>query len=262
MAVANFLILDTENKIWAFKHGPKAMSEATKKNSNPMLKWSGEGIPFSKRFGDIYFSKEDGLEEARYVFLKGNYLPKAWRSRESFVICETGFGAGLNFLATWKLWDATKSIGAKLHYISVERYPLTSDEIEKCLSSWPELACYAAQLRLAYPVLEKGINKVCFQNGKVLLTILFGEVVEMLSSIECTADAWFLDGFSPSKNPSMWRPEVFNQMARLSRVGTSAATFSAAKVVKERLHEVGFLVLKRPGYGRKREMITAVFSHK
>ena len=223
------------------------------------LSWRDGQMPESNRFGDIYFNPGDGLSETRYVFLEGIGAPDCWRDAADFSIGETGFGTGLNFLACWQAWERTAPAGSRLHYVSVEGYPLSKADLEKALSAWPELASEAEALIAAYPSLHPGFHRLNLANGRVRLTLLFGEVTEMLDQVSGQVDAWFLDGFAPSKNPDMWRMEVYQQLARLSRSGTRLATFTAAGHVRRGLAEVGFEMQKASGFGHKRECLRGTF---
>ena len=205
----------------------------------------------------MYFSAEDGLAETRYVFLDGNGLPAAWEDCGEFTIAETGFGTGLNFLAVWKLFEERGVGTQKLHFISVEKFPLSAREIDDALSHWDELDAFRAQLVAAYPDNPQGVFECDF--GTVNLTIYFDDVVDGFQQCECEVDAWFLDGFRPSSNPEMWTEDVFAQVARLSKSGTRFATFTSAGFVRRGLEAVGFEVKKIPGFGRKREMSVGVF---
>ncbi|MCC5813669.1 MAG: bifunctional tRNA (5-methylaminomethyl-2-thiouridine)(34)-methyltransferase MnmD/FAD-dependent 5-carboxymethylaminomethyl-2-thiouridine(34) oxidoreductase MnmC [Leptospira sp.] len=220
--------------------------------------------PFSDIYGDVYFSKEGGLDETRYVFLDGNKLRDRWQSLENgnFTIAETGFGTGLNFLATWKLWEegGCASRGKWLYYISVEAHPLDTASIQKYLEVLPELKPYLNQLLEQYRLYSPGFYKFQFPSSKISLLILFGKAESVLEELDAEVDAWFLDGFSPSKNPEMWSSKVFNEMARLSRTGTTFATYTSAGFVRKGLEAVGFAVRKVPGFGRKREMSVGVMS--
>ncbi|MDX2142664.1 MAG: bifunctional tRNA (5-methylaminomethyl-2-thiouridine)(34)-methyltransferase MnmD/FAD-dependent 5-carboxymethylaminomethyl-2-thiouridine(34) oxidoreductase MnmC [Rhodospirillaceae bacterium] len=226
---------------------------------SPRLTWLPHRTPFSERFGDIYQSREGGLAETRHVFLDGCGLPSAWRDARSFVIGETGFGTGLNFLSTWDLWRKTKRADGRLHYIAVEGFPLSHDELRECVERWPELRQVGQGLLRAYLHPQAGYQRLFLDGGRVVLTLLFGEVLEMLSALEAHVDAWFLDGFAPEKNPEMWRPEVMAELARLSRPGARLATYSAAGDVRRGLAGVGFDVVKTPGFAPKREMLRATF---
>jgi tRNA 5-methylaminomethyl-2-thiouridine biosynthesis bifunctional protein len=227
---------------------------------DPGLVWRDRGTPASNRFGDIYFSSEDGLAESRHTFLAGNGLPEAWSGRAQFVIAETGFGTGLNFLATWKTWRETATPNAVLHYLAVEGFPLSREQLGDCLAPWNELTAYSDALLAAYPPVHDGFHRVWFDQGRVALTLMIGEAAEVLAEAEAQVDAWFLDGFAPSRNPEMWSPEVFAEVARLSAPGASLATFTVARPVRQDLAMAGFTLEKRPGYGRKREMLTGRFT--
>ena len=212
-------------------------------------------VPRSEQFDDVYFSVQDGLAETRHVFLDGNNLPDAWQGCETFTICETGFGTGLNFLAVLQLLAVSP---VKLHYISFEKYPLSKSQIRDYLSHWSELREELEMLLSVYPDICEGCFTVqCSENVK--LTLFFGDVNDEISALDETVDCWFLDGFKPASNPSMWSVVVFKHMARLSAQGATFATFTAAGAVRRGLEAVGFEVRKVPGYGRKREMSLGVF---
>ena len=215
-----------------------------------------KGAPRSKIFDDVYFSAEDGLEEARHVFLDGCGLPEAWEDSSEFVIGETGFGTGLNFLAVWQLFEETAKQGQSLHFISVEKYPLSRSEIDDALTGWDELRDFRDRLVEAYP--EKSVGVFEYDFGAIKLTIYFDDVVEGFQRCDETIDAWFLDGFRPSSNPEMWTESVFEQVARLSDKGTRFSTFTSAGFVRRGLEAVGFDVQKVSGFGRKREMSVGV----
>jgi tRNA 5-methylaminomethyl-2-thiouridine biosynthesis bifunctional protein len=226
---------------------------------SPMLTWLPHRQPYSERFGDVYRSREGGLAESRHVFLAGCGLPNAWRDSETFVVAETGFGTGLNFLATYDQWQRSRHLKGTLHYIAVEGYPLSHDELRECALNWPELRHAAQALLRVYLHPQPGFQRLVLDGGKVVLTLLCGAVHEMLSALEAHVDAWFLDGFSPEKNPQMWTPEVLAEVARLSKPGARLATYTAAGEVRRGLIAVGFDALKAPGFGSKSEMTRAVF---
>ncbi len=211
-------------------------------------------------FDDVYFSRADGAAETEHVFLDGNNLPEAWQGRPRFTIAETGFGTGLNFLLAWDLFDRTAPAGAFLDFISIEKYPLTAEQIRRWLEPWKErLAPSLDKMLEQYPIRVPGFHRMVF-DGRVALTLIFGDVNDVLPEITASVDAWFLDGFTPSKNPAMWTEELFGQMARLSHAGTSAATFTAAGFVKRGLRAAGFAVEKRKGFGTKRDMLAGRFA--
>ena len=221
------------------------------------LVWNEHNAPFSNRFGDVYFSKEGGLAESRHVFLEGNGLPAAWAGQKDFTIAETGFGTGLNFCAAVQLWLETRPPDGLLHYVSVEGYPLSADECFRALAQWPELEFIAAALRQRYPKPVPGMHRIHFEEWGVVLTLAIGEVGAMLSGLHGRINAWFLDGFAPSKNPEMWRDEVLTEVSRLTAPEGSLATFTAVGEVKRGLAQRGFTVRKTPGFGRKWQMIVA-----
>ncbi len=238
------------------------------------LEWDADGQPLSSAFGDVYFSKANGLEETRHVFLKHNQLPERWaalRESNTFIIAETGFGSGLNFLAAWELWLKTAPTTAQLNFVSVEKFPLHKADLARALALWPELNEFAEQLIAAYPVfVGTGFHRLNFQNGRIKLTLIIDDAAQGFSKLLETThplyaasginvDAWFLDGFAPSKNPQMWSDELFACIRNLSQQETTAATFSAAAIVKNGLTKAGFAIQKVAGFGRKREMVKAVF---
>lgn len=226
---------------------------------SPGLSWLPHRTAFSERFGDVYRSRDGGLAETRHVFLDGCSLPLAWRESSLFVIGELGFGTGLNFLAAYDLWRRTKRQDARLHYIAVEGFPLSHSELRECVERWPELKSAGQALLRVYLQPQAGFQRLFLDGGKVMLTLLFGEAHEMLAQLEAQIDAWFLDGFSPDKNPEIWRPDVLNEVARLSKPGTRLATYSTAGEVRRNLSAAGFDVLKTPGFGQKNEMLRATF---
>lgn len=225
----------------------------------PRLDWRDTG-PVAPDFGDIYFSAQDGLAETRAVFLAGCGLPHAWQGRDRFTIGELGFGTGLNFLAAWQMWRDTRPDDAWLHYISIEKYPLRRADAGRALSAWPELAPLADRLIASWPQPLKGAHRLRFDDERISLTLFQDDVAAALPQIEADIDAWFLDGFAPSGNADMWAETVWPQLARLSRPGARAATFTVAGAVRRGLQAAGFEVEKKPGFGRKRERLEAVFA--
>lgn len=219
-----------------------------------------DGVPVSKQFGDVYFSKQGGLEETRHVFLRGNDLYEDWPRQNHIRICETGFGTGLNFLAVWQLFDEQKRAGQKLFYTSIEKYPLSANDIERSLKPFVQ-ALGGARIKgltKSYPMPFPGFHPRQIADD-VWLVLIFDDVADALSSLHDAQDIWFLDGFSPSLNPDMWRDSLYKYMARLSHRESRFSSFTAAGLVRRGLSEAGFMVEKRPGFGRKREMITGRF---
>lgn len=227
------------------------------------LIWADDGQPFSSHFGDLYFSRESGLEESRHVFLQHNQLPARWRqlaTEAHFCIAETGFGTGLNFLSAWQLWDDCAPPGARLHFVSCEKFPLRVTDLQRALALWPELAHWSGQLLAQYSDLTTGWQHFVLAEGRVTLTLLIGDVFDTLPELDARVDAWFLDGFAPAKNPEMWQPALYQQMARLSRPGSTVATFTSAGDVRRGLQAAGFSMNRVKGYGRKREMLAGLFT--
>ncbi len=218
--------------------------------------------PRSDLFDDVYFSAHDGPGETQHVFFDGNNLPERWQGRQRFTIAETGFGTGLNFLLAWDLFDRTAAPGAFLDFISVEKFPLRAEHIRKGLSPWADrLAPYLEKMLAQYPILVPGFHRMVF-DGRVALTLIFGDANDALADVDAGADvdAWFLDGFTPSKNPDMWTDNVFGEMARLSAPGATFSTFTAAGFVKRGLRNAGFTVEKKRGFGPKRDMLAGVYA--
>ncbi len=222
------------------------------------LTWNEAGQPFSTEFGDVYFSQESGLEESRYVFLKHNALPERWAALQPgahFCIGETGFGTGLNFLCAWQLWDQIAPADANLHFVSTEKHPLSAVDMQRALVLWPELQHWAMQLAGHYADLAPGWQHFVLADGRVTLTLLIGDLFDTLPELDATVDAWFLDGFAPAKNPQMWQPALYQQMARLSAPGATLATFTSVGEVKRGLRAAGFRVGRVKGFGSKRHML-------
>lgn len=221
------------------------------------LDWQ-DGQPWSRRFGDVYFSRASGIAETRHVFLDGNALAQRWAALASggrFVVGETGFGTGLNFLCAWALWEAAAPGDARLHYVSVEAYPLARAELARALGTWPELDRLRVPLEAAWEAFAPGWHRLAFASGRVVLTLVVGDAAAALPRLDASVDAWFLDGFAPARNPEMWSPGVLAQVARLSRPGATFATYTVAGEVRRGLEALGFAVAKRSGFGRKREML-------
>ncbi|HZZ66846.1 MAG TPA: tRNA (5-methylaminomethyl-2-thiouridine)(34)-methyltransferase MnmD [Phenylobacterium sp.] len=226
------------------------------------LTWSDDGQPRSRLYGDVYFSAEDGLAEARAVFLQGCGLPGAWAGRERFTVGELGFGTGLNVLALIDLWARTRPPGARLHVFSVEAHPIAADEARRALAHWPDLAGLAERLTAQWPGRALGPHRVEFPDLGVILDVAVSEAADGLASWPGRADAWFLDGFAPARNPAMWRDEVLALVAARSAPGAVAATFTVAGQVRRGLAAAGFDAAKAPGFGRKRERLTAALPGK
>ena len=222
---------------------------------SPQLDFSETGAPRSLRFDDTYFDREDGLRESTHIFHKGCEIPYDWAERDKYIIGELGFGTGLNFLATWNLWRQTAPLTARLHYLSIDRFPIPKKNLPRCLNQWPELAPLRSTLIDSYPKLQLGTHRLFLENSRVVLTLIFEDVLSGLLGLETSVNAWFLDGFSPPKNPDMWQPKVFTEISRLSKNNTRIATYTVARQVRHDLNAAGFIVKKRPGIGKKRAVL-------
>lgn len=229
--------------------------------STPTLDWQ-DGQPFSTQYQDIYFSRESGIAETRHVFLEQNSLAERWRQLqpgERFVVGETGFGTGLNFLCAWQLWQQIAPPKATLHFVSCELHPIAPEELRRALALWPELASLSGELIDQYSEMARGWHRLTFAQGRLVLTLLIGDVADTLPQLQAQVDAWFLDGFAPAKNPDMWNADLYQTMAKLSAPHATFATFTSAGEVRRGLQSVGFQVEKVPGYGKKREILRGKF---
>jgi len=220
------------------------------------LEWRG-GVPASRRFDDPYYSLDDGLAESRAVFLGGCGLPEAWAGRTQFVIGELGFGTGLNLLAAWALWRRARPAGGRLHFVSVEAFPIRAAEAARAHAAWPELAALSERLTPAWPPPDPGAHFRRFDEDGVSLTVVQRQASEALPEMILAADAWFLDGFAPARNPDLWTPELMRSVAKASAPGARAASYSVAGAVRRALGEAGFIVEKQPGHAGKRERLEA-----
>ncbi|WP_323176256.1 bifunctional tRNA (5-methylaminomethyl-2-thiouridine)(34)-methyltransferase MnmD/FAD-dependent 5-carboxymethylaminomethyl-2-thiouridine(34) oxidoreductase MnmC [Pseudomonas alvandae] len=226
------------------------------------LDWDDQGRPRSRVFNDVYFSDQSGLEETRYVFLQQNNLAErfaALTEGERLVIGETGFGTGLNFLCAWQLFERCAPAGARLHFVSVEKFPLSPEDLRRALALWPELKVQADQLLGQYVAIHQGFQRMTLANGRVTLTLLIGDALEQLPQLDGKIDAWFLDGFAPAKNPEMWSAELFAELARLAAPGATLSTFTSTGWVRRRLNAAGFKMKRTPGIGHKWEILRGVF---
>ena len=218
------------------------------------LTWIEGNAPYSQRFEDRYFSAHDGRAETREVFLAGNGLPKRWQekrcqSTEPFHIAELGFGTGLNFLETLALWQKTAPKQARLTFTSFELYPLSRYEIARALLNWPDLC------ELATPLLEQWprLNTIKFDN--VTLQLVIGDARSELPQWQGLADAWYLDGFSPAKNPQLWEAVLMRSVFEHTKPIGSFSTYTAAGFVRRNLQEAGFEVERVKGFAGKRERL-------
>jgi tRNA U34 5-methylaminomethyl-2-thiouridine-forming methyltransferase MnmC len=216
---------------------------------HPELNWRDGVIPVAARFDDPYFSLSGGLDETRHVFLAGNALPD--RFHDGFHVAELGFGTGLNLLATVLSHTGPQH----LHYTSFEAFPLSAADIERALQAFPELARMLPDFLRQW---SKGATTLQFPN--LTATIILGDARDTLPAWTGRADAWFLDGFSPAKNPQLWSPDLMAEVARHTVPGGTFATYTAAGHVRRALAEAGFIVTRQPGFGSKRHMTTGVLT--
>ncbi|MDI1303106.1 MAG: bifunctional tRNA (5-methylaminomethyl-2-thiouridine)(34)-methyltransferase MnmD/FAD-dependent 5-carboxymethylaminomethyl-2-thiouridine(34) oxidoreductase MnmC [bacterium] len=220
------------------------------------LDWS-QGMPFATDYSDIYFSCAGGDAETIHVFIEQNNLPlrfQALASDAGFTIIETGFGTGLNWLAALDAWQKNSRHGW-LHFVSVEKHPLTPADLQKAQGCWPQYAAFADALQKNYPPLVPGFHRLVFPQWRSTLTLFWGDVADFMPRLCATADAWFLDGFSPEHNADMWTGALYQGMAAHSHAGTTLATFTAAGHVRRGLIAAGFVMEKSPGHGKKREIL-------
>jgi tRNA 5-methylaminomethyl-2-thiouridine biosynthesis bifunctional protein len=215
-----------------------------------------DGTPYSGAYGDVYHSAAGGPAQARHVFLGGNSLPARWAGRNRFVILETGFGFGLNFLATWQAWRRDPRRCARLHYVSIEKHPFTLPDLQAAHARY-DFGTEAAELHARWPMLVPGAHRLDLDGGRVVLTLFFADVA-IARDLRLAADAFYLDGFAPAKNPDMWSPQLMRALSRLAAPGATAATWSVASAVREALEATGFSVEKRTGFGDKKEMLAAI----
>lgn len=255
------------------------MTNWRKPVSYAVIEYGDDGIPYSPQFNDVYFSKHSGLEETRHVFIEGNDLIARWQvlppeQPGCFIIAETGFGTGLNFLSAWELWERYAPASWQLHFLSCELFPLSPEDLRRCCALWPQLSVYSKALLANYPACIPGIHRLDLGN-RVTLNLMLGDANSMLQELLPTkapgltqktrlfgVDAWFLDGFNPKHNDSLWQAELFDAMKLLSKSDTTVATYTVAAKVKRGLTEAGFCLEKRAGFGRKREMLVARFAPK
>ena len=232
----------------------------TEKQLTANLTWR-DGQPYSTEFKDVYFSSDNGPAETEYVFLQGNHLAERFSAltTDTFTIIETGFGTGLNFLCVARLWLSSAPVNATLHFISLEKYPLSLPDMTNSHAIWPDLNAFSTPFLAQYQDLLDTETISIFEN-RIQLQMLWGDANTNLEHLTTKADAWFLDGFAPAKNPEMWQPSLFEQVARLSHTNTTFATFTSAGMVRRDLIAAGFTVEKQPGFGKKREMLTGYFT--
>lgn len=212
------------------------------------LTWTEDQIPVSDRFDDPYYSLQNGLEETRHVFLAGNDLPA--RFTPGFHIAELGFGTGLNLLTVWSEWEKSGQTGP-LRFTSFEAFPMATEDMHHALKAFPELQPWSSRLLTHWSGRECMLETLQFE-------VIIGDARETLPKWAGKADAWFLDGFSPAKNPELWGADLMQEVAIHTAAEGTAATYTAAGFVRRGLEDAGFNVMRTSGYGRKRHMTRAI----
>ncbi len=215
------------------------------------LQWRDGHVPVSTRFDDPYFSLENGLAETRHVFLDGNDLPD--RFREGFHIGELGFGTGLNMLTAWAAWEEAGH-RSPLRFTSFEAFAMTPADMAQALDAFPSLSAWRDRF------LQVWTGGGSCDLGTLHLTVVKGDARRTLPDWTGRADAWFLDGFSPAKNPELWGEPLLSDVARHTSAGGTVATYTAAGFVRRGLAKAGFEISRVPGYGRKRHMVRGVLA--
>ncbi len=228
----------------------------TKSHTGPMtqdhdhISFDGNDLPFSHRFEDHYYSRNDGRAECDHVFIQGNGIPERWVKAEHFVVGELGFGTGLNFLETWNQWCVHRDEDEHLTFVSVEGFPMGKEAAAKALARWTGLSKFSEPLLSHWNNLSRAMEI----DAQTTLHVHHGEASEMLPNFP-QVDAWYLDGFAPAKNPDMWSPELMKLVGEKTKPKGTFASYTAAGWVRRNLQEAGFEVEKRAGFGSKRDMI-------
>ena len=224
--------------------------------ASPVM-FDADGLPTSRRYGDVYFSREGGLAESRAVFLAGCGLPERWAGRRRFTVAELGFGTGLNIVALLELWRRHRPPGGRLSIFSVEAEPLSADDARRALAAWPELVAVTDRLLAHWPGRRRGFHRVDLPAFDATLDLAVMDAAPALDAWTGQADAWFLDGFAPSVNPAMWTDGLMALVAARSAPGARAATYTVAGQARRALAAAGFTLERRPGFGGKRERLEA-----
>lgn len=214
-------------------------------------------MPYSTAFGDHFYCQTDGRLECGHVFLAGNGLPARWQERQDFLIGELGFGTGLNFCETWRQWRQQAAPGSDLHFMSFELYPMRAEEIDRALSHWPEIDNERQALAAAWPNHPQGVVSLRL-DAHTRLNVVCGPALEGVSHAAPGFDAWYLDGFAPSRNADMWSPELMQALYDKTSPNGTFATYAAAGFVRRNLQAAGFVVERRKGFAGKREMLCGV----
>jgi len=246
-------------------HDPDISSSAGQTNSAERqapviqtLDWNDGDMPYSREFGDHFYCQTDGRLECGHTFLAGNGLPERWSQPASpesdFLIGELGFGTGLNFCETWRQWKLFRQPAARLHFMSFELFPMQRDEFDRALSRWPEIDTERKALTTIWPDQPTG-HVVLELDDQTKLTVVCGPALDGMTAAKAGFDAWFLDGFAPSRNAAMWSPELMQALYDKTSPGGTFGTYAAAGFVRRNLQAAGFTVERRPGFAGKREML-------
>jgi len=223
------------------------------------LAFKPDGTPYSATYDDIYHTAHGGPAQARHVFLGGNDLPACWQGKDRFVILETGFGLGLNFLATWQAWRDDPQRCRRLHFVSLEKHPFSPADLAIAQRAWPEFTDLAALLRRHWPPLTPGTHRLHFDDDCVILTLVFGDSTTQLREVDAAVDAFYLDGFAPANNPELWSFPLCKALARLAAPGATLATWCLARPARDALAAVEFDLERRSGLPPRREMLVGRF---
>ncbi len=223
------------------------------------LEFDADGVPFSADYGDVYHARAGALAQAAHVFLGGNGLPGRWRGRARFTVLELGFGLGNNFLATWDAWRRHAEPGARLHYVAIERHPLTLDDLRRVHAASPVRAL-ADALAAQWPATTPNLHRLVFDDARVQLTLAWFDVRDVLPELMLRYDACYLDGFAPARNPQMWERRIVRALGRLAAPDATAATWSVARGVRDALAESGFVVERAPGFDERPDMTVARYA--
>ncbi len=233
-----------------------------KKNNKAVcdISWKNKSTPVSIEYGDVYFSADNGMQESQYVFIDSNNLTDKFIETKSFHIAETGFGTGLNFALTCMLWNTISKPESTLFFTSFEKHPLALGDMKIAAENWPQLADIYSELLPSYTDLKFGNNIIEIKKFRTVLNIIIGDINDTITTIaDSSIDCWFLDGFAPSLNPQMWTDTVICNVARSAKLNSSLSTFTAAGNVRRSLIKHGYTVDKKPGFGKKREMIYGTY---
>ncbi|AJY44758.1 tRNA (5-methylaminomethyl-2-thiouridine)(34)-methyltransferase MnmD [Martelella endophytica] len=218
------------------------------------LSWRDDDRPYSETFGDHFFSETDGRAECGHVFVGANRLAERWQDGGTFRIGELGFGTGLNFCETFRQWKELRTSGGRLEFFSFELFPMTAAEIARALRHWPEIARESDLLAAHWPDAPSGTISLELDE-QTQLTVICGDALASLAALPLAFNAWYLDGFAPSRNPEMWSAPLMQAVFDHTVPGGTFGTYAAAGFVRRNLQTAGFVVERRPGFAGKREML-------